>query len=355
MKVTIVGAGIFGISSAAALARRGHRVEVHEAGDRLPSERAASRDTSKVLRLEYGADSGLYAPRVAEALRRWRELEDQTSTRLVHRTGYLALTTDGSPAGFEATSHAWLVENGFASRVLERDELARSFPVLDTSAVAFATLSPDAGWLDPPRCVEALARVARGAGAEIRLGSRVEALDALEADAVLVAAGAWTPRLVPEGLDPLAVTRQHESFFRPGEPDRWADLPVWSYDVTTEGWYGLPLHPDGTLKIACHDPSRPADPEVDRAADPAEAGRIRAFTGRVLPGLDGCAETGRTCLYTMTDDGRFRIDAVPGRGGVFVATGGSGHGFKFGPLLGEWAADVVEGKPGRPEFRLGRR
>src|SRR5690606_17153925 len=136
----------------------------------------------------------------------------------------------------------------------------------------------------------------------------------------------------------------HEFFF----PARGSgpSLPAWSYDIATEGFYGFPPLADGRHKVALHRLGTAiVDPAAKPEPTPAERDEVIRFARERLPCLDASRATWRSCQYAMSQDGAFLFAPAPDRPGVFVAGCGSGHAFKFGPLLGEWAADLVEGKP----------
>jgi glycine/D-amino acid oxidase-like deaminating enzyme len=176
---------------------------------------------------------------------------------------------------------------------------------------------------------------------------------AVQADRVVVAAGAWTPQLLPELSDRLAAIGQPVFHLRPTDPSRFEPphfLP-WAADIAHTGWYGFPTI-DGVVKVAHHGRGRPVDPDGERHVDARDEERLRGFLESHLPELAGAPVVHRRlCLYCDTFDGDFLIDAHPNRPGVVVASGGSGHGFKFAPVLGRWAADAVEGRPVPPRLR----
>jgi glycine/D-amino acid oxidase-like deaminating enzyme len=359
MNVTIVGGGVYGVSAALALAARRHAVTLYEASD-LPGRDAASRDISKALRAGYGPDTPTYAPLVAQARARWLDLQARRGRTLYHECGHLALATNFRPGFFEHDGWAWLSAHGHPLERLDPAEAQRRFPALRCHGVAECLFDPLAGWLDPLEAIAALAAAAEDAGATLCAHAPVDDLAALGGDAVLLAAGAWAARLAPAGRVPVRPTRQHETFFRPADvaPLAGGRLPLWSLDLALQGWYGFPPAPGGVVKVACHLLGPDVDPDVARGGDEAEMRRTEAFVADRLPALRGAPRDGRACLYAMTTDGHFLFDALPplrpGGPRLFVAGGGSGHGFKFGPLLGEWAADLVEGAPVPAPFRAAR-
>jgi glycine/D-amino acid oxidase-like deaminating enzyme len=120
-------------------------------------------------------------------------------------------------------------------------------------------------------------------------------------------------------------------------------LPPWAADLSNTGWYGFPALADGTLKIANHGPGLRVDPEGGRDVAPGTVEQFRAFLAESLPELlDAPIAQTRTCLYCDTFDSDFWIDEDPQRQGLIVATGGSGHGFKFLPVIGGIVADLLE-------------
>jgi glycine/D-amino acid oxidase-like deaminating enzyme len=354
MNVGVVGAGIFGLSSALALARRGHRVTVF---DRAlpPVDDAASTDRTKALRFEYGAACPLYVPLVEEARTLWRALEIGAPAPLYLETGVLALAATWDESRHEWLSHNYLAEHGWLVELLSPAEAAQRFPQFAYDGIAAATWNPQGGYLRAADAVRATAAALREAGGVIVAPARVQGLDEsaesarvvvagggrFDFDAALVCAGAWFRALVPVRRDFVRPTRQAVTYYRPPGPVA-PGMPVWMHDLVESGWYGMPLD-DGVFKVARHRPGEPADPDAPREVPAAEAEESRAFVARALPGLDPSwyAED-RGCLYALTDDGNFVIDRVPERARTYVAGGGSGHGFKLGPAVGRLAADLVE-------------
>jgi glycine/D-amino acid oxidase-like deaminating enzyme len=178
----------------------------------------------------------------------------------------------------------------------------------------------------------------------------------LRAGTVLVAAGAWTPALLPNLGDVMWATAQPVVHFRVENPAAWQAprFPVWGADISRTGWYGFPALNDGTLKIANHGVGRRVHADDPRVVPPADVERFTAFVHEHLPALAGAPiVASRLCLYCDTFDGDFFIASDRERSGLVVAAGDSGHGFKFAPVLGALIADVIEEEPNRwaPRFR----
>jgi glycine/D-amino acid oxidase-like deaminating enzyme len=373
-RALVAGAGIFGVTAARELVRRGWRVTLLDA-DRAPAPRAASTDISKVIRREYGADLD-YLRLAAEAIEGWRRWNDEGPEPLYHEVGLLALageTLEGE--GYEAASYRSLQEAGCLPERLDADTVAARYPAWRMAPYRAAFFHAAAGWAESGRVVARLLALARDEGVEVREGDGVAALlerhgrvagvrtaagVELLADHVVVAAGVWSARLlsVEWGMWPTAHPVFH---LRPREPELFAPdrFPVFMADVAKTGWYGFPLHPrEGVVKVARHARGRRVDADAARELLADDEAELRAFLRQSLPALADAPLFGaRTCFYCDTGDGHFWIDRDPSRPGVTLASGGSGHAFKFAPCLGVLIADAVEGvdNPWLPRFRWRRR
>jgi glycine/D-amino acid oxidase-like deaminating enzyme len=358
----IVGAGIFGVTAALELRRRGWSVTLCDPGP-LPHPDAASTDISKAVRMDYGTD-GLHADLAAEALAGWDDWNRTWEEPPFHPDGFLVLAGETmQPGGFEHDSFVTLRARGYPLERLSPAELRRRFPAWRTNRYPDGYFNPRAGWAESGRVVERLIREARASGVALREGirferlcehgSRVAGIDAADgetiaADHVLVAAGAWTPTLLPHLADVMWATGHPVLHFQPANADRYRAprFAVWAADIGTTGWYGFPAIADGRLKIGNHGPGIRIDPRAPRQVPAGWEARTRDFLSGTIPDLAAAplVET-RLCLYCDTWDGNFWIDHDPEREGLIVAAGDSGHGFKFAPLLGRLIADVIERNP----------
>jgi glycine/D-amino acid oxidase-like deaminating enzyme len=363
-RTIVVGGGAFGFAAALELRRRGHAVVLVEAGE-IPYEHASSTDISKMVRMDYGAD-GFYAELAERALARWDVWNTEAPRPLYHQDGFLLLAGDPMrPGGFEHDSYELLVGRGHPLERLDAAGLSARFPAWSGERYPEGYFNPRAGWAESGATVVWMAERARAAGIDVRpetplsrllsSGSRVTGIetaagDLLEADRVILATGAWTLKLLPE-LDGLMwETAQTVLHFRPADPAEFRPprFAPWGADIANTGWYGFPATDDGIVKVANHGAGWRLDPDAPRRIDPGEEERFREFFRECLPALlDAPLSHGRICLYCDTWDGNFWIDRHPDRPGLFVAAGGSGHGFKFAPVLGEIVADLVEDRPNR--------
>jgi glycine/D-amino acid oxidase-like deaminating enzyme len=380
-RVVVVGAGVMGAWTALWLGRRGHDVtllDAHGAGSSL----ATSGDETRVTRSAHGRDT-FYPRWQRRALAAWRELEAKLRQPLFLPTGVLWLA--GPDDEVEATSLAALRELGIPAERLSPEEVAARWTPFATEGLAWALHEPEAGVLMARRAVVACLDEARRAGVAIvrarclpprdvdaaggRL-ARVRLADgtSLEADAFVFAAGPWLPALLPEQLGGgrLAVTRQEVVYLAPPAGDDRFDagrLPTWvDYRSAV---YGLPSIEGRGMKVAPDRRGPIIDPDaVDRRLSDEAVAEVRTFLARRMPEMAGrpVAE-GRVCQYESTPDAHFVIDRHPGWDNAWLVGGGSGHAFKHGPAIGEYAAALAAGDqaaadglgPGDGRFALGER
>jgi glycine/D-amino acid oxidase-like deaminating enzyme len=365
----VVGAGVFGAAAALELRRRGHAVWLLDPAP-LPNPRGATADVSKFVRMDYGADD-LYTDLAEESLARWDAWNARAGERLYVESGLAVMRRDAmGPGGFEYESFVRLERRGVAVRRMSPEALARRFPAWTAERYADGYFNPRAGWAASALALSRLLDEARAAGVDIREGARLTGFlergsrvagvrtvpdGELEADHVVVAAGAWTPQLVPHLADRLWVSAQPICYFRVAEPAEFQPprFSCWTADISRTGWYGFPALDDGTVKVANHGPGRRVDPDGSREVAVEDVERCRAFLSETFPGLAGAPlVASRTCLYCDSWDGNFYVDHDPDRPGLVVAAGDSGHGFKFAPVLGELIADVLERRPNRYAARF---
>ena len=375
MKVSVVGAGIFGMGSALELRSRGHEVTLFEQG-RVPYENASSTDVAKAIRrVNYSPDQP-YIELVERSGHKWREWQQKLGGSFYYQVGHLGIYAESEldPGGDSLRSMKFLERERDEFRFLSSKEAHERFPqfAFDDSDERFIYDSWG-GYLDSGRAVGDLSRLAKSEGVllkeharvvglhETSDGVHVETRDERAAfDRVVVAAGPWVGRLLPAISDGIMVSRQQMAFFRPLNPAIFqaGTMPVWSIHPKLEGWYGFPLLADGTLKVASDMVGEEVDSDVERQNTPEFIESVREFVARRFPEMAmGEFLGGRSCLYSNTPDGHFVIDWAPGMTRTLVAGGGSGHGFKFGGSVGEVVADALEEKanPLGDLFRMGDR
>jgi glycine/D-amino acid oxidase-like deaminating enzyme len=370
--VVVVGGGVFGAAAGLTLAQRGHRVRLLDPGP-LPHPLASSTDISKVIRMDYGADV-FYMDLMERALDGWRRWNRDWPRPLFHETGFLLLTRGPmQPGEFEYESFRLLNERGHAPIRLTDADLRERFPVWAEGGYDDGYFNPEAGWAESGQVVARLIELAIQAGVEVQPGVPVTAMieragrvagielgggETVQAETVVVAAGAWTPSLLPWLSNRMWAVGQPVLHFKIDPSERFTPpkFVPWAADISRTGWYGFPVLEDGTLKIANHGPGLRFDPDAERRVSPDAEPMFRQFLSASLPALAGAPLAGsRVCLYCDTWDGDFYLAADPERPGLVVASGGSGHGFKFAPVLGDLIADAVEGRPNPDLARFGWR
>jgi sarcosine oxidase len=316
MKVAVVGAGVMGGAAAWALRERGAEVEVYEQFE-LDNTRGSSHGRTRVFRVAY---PDVYWVRLAqEAYAGWRDLERQAGAELLGLYGLVELAPD--PA---LTSARALEECGVEYRM--PSEVEGIVVPSGWTAVHVA----DAGVVYADR-----ARHAFLDGVDVRTNTRIESLDDVDADAVVVTAGAWIGRLV-DGLD-VRVTRETVVYFRHTGPL----LPSVA-DIGAGGSHEMyALHdPVHGLKAGAHHSGAETDPDETGKPDPAIVERTAAWVAERFPGVDPEPVETDTCVYTTTPDHAFVLER---RGRVVVGSACSGHGFKFAPAVGRRLAALALG------------
>jgi glycine/D-amino acid oxidase-like deaminating enzyme len=366
--VVVVGGGVFGAASALELSTRGWRVTLLDP-HALPYDGASSTDVSKLVRMDYGSDS-FYHELAEAALEGWDRWNADWPRRPYHEDGLLVLSHGPMlPGGFEHESWRVLGSRGHATQRLSLDARIERFPAWRSARYSDGYFNPRAGWAESALVVEQLLDHARAAGVTVQrdgLGALVERHGRVEgivtasgakllADVVLVCAGAWTPALLPWLSDRMWTTAQPVLHMQAPDPDafRAPVFPPWAADIAGTGWYGFPATADGRVKIGHHGMGERVDPAARGEVSEAHVARTRAFLRESLPDLaEAPVALRRVCLYCDTFDGDFLIDHDPDRDGLVVAGGGSGHAFKFAPVLGPLIADVVERRANRwaPRF-----
>ena len=356
-RATVVGAGVFGAWIAYALNQRGWQVTLIDQHGPANS-RASSGGETRIIRSGYG-DLSLYARWARESLGEWLALERRSGERLFTRTGALFIARNTS--WLDQTEET-LRRERIPCRRLSPENLARRLPQLRFDDASGAVFEPEAGVLFARRSVQALVRmiVANGVEQVTAREDPTTLINRTAADVVVFAAGAWLPQLFPNVLQSAIFPTRQEVFFfgtQPGDSRfSLSDLPAWvAFD---DGIYGLPDLEGRGAKVAIDAHGDSIDPErAERVVDPAVITRVREILRRRVPALaDAPLLETRVCQYENTTNGHLLIDRLPEHERVWIAGGGSGHGFKHGPMIGRYVADLIEGtiEP-EPVFRLAGR
>jgi len=363
--ILIIGGGIFGITSAVELAKRKYKVTLINP-DTIPHHLAASTDITKAVRMEYGSDKEYF--KMAEiCINRLHEWNDLFKEEIYNEVGFLMLCKDKLESvahTYEMDSYKNLIEAGYTTQRLNSASISENFPAINPELYIDGNLNPKAGYVKSGRLVEKLADYARSLGVNIIQGQTAHKFivdkghltavktregETYQSGHTIVAAGANTPFLLPE-LQPYMKATGHPVFWL--KPTNIAHLtpphlPVFTADISNSGWYGFPMTSEhGVVKVAKHTNGLDVHPyHDDRQITDAEVIDMRNFLKSSIPSLSSAPLVfTRRCLYMDTLDGHFWIDNHPEIQGLSVSSGGSGHGLKMAPLLGEMTADVVEVK-----------
>ena len=353
--VVVIGAGAFGAWTAHHLAGAGAQVTLVDAYG-PGNSRSSSGDESRILRCGYGPDE-IYSRFARRSRELWRELEARHDSGLPlwHQCGMLWTATADDPYLVETLA---TLENGkYPVERLDPGLLHSRYPQFDTQDVARAILEPDAGVLMARRSTQALTaeltrqgvRVVRGRAVASSTGSmrnlRLADGTLLPADCFVFACGAWLPSVFPELLgQKITPTRQVVMYFgTPPGDERFtaAHMPAW-IDFGT-GMYTIPDLEGRGLKVGIDTHGARFDPDSgDRTIDAQSVETARAWLRGRIPALaDAPLVESRVCQYENTSNGDFLIDRHPDHANVWIAGGGSGHGFKHGPAVGEYVTRLV--------------
>jgi sarcosine oxidase len=352
--VIVIGLGAMGSAALFHLARRGRRVLGLEQFD-VPHDRGSSHGLTRIIRLAY-YEHPSYVPLLRRAYELWHELERLAGVTLLQTTGSI----DAGPPG------SAVVEGSLRScdlhdlphEVLTSAELTARFPGYRLPRETVAVLQPQGGFLLPELCISHHLIAAQASGAEVHGQERVVEWEPTprgvvvttehgeyEADKLIVSAGAWIGKLVPQLRDLAVPERQVLAWMQPlraesFQPERF---PVFNLVVDEGRYYGFPVVDILGFKVGrYHHRQEVVDPDtLDRDCHPEDERLLRSFTERYFPDAAGPTTAMQTCMFTNTPDEHFVLDLLPAHPQVIVASPCSGHGFKFASVVGEILADLA--------------
>jgi len=364
----IVGAGVFGAWIARCLQQSGASVVLVDAYGPANS-RSSSGGETRVIRMGYGPDE-LYTRMAQRSFPAWEELEVQVGAELIHRTGVLWLSNDSDE--YTTAMQEVFSRNQIRCERLEAATLRQSYPQLAFDDVTWGLLEPQSGLLMARRAVQLLVFDLEKSGMSLlhakvlapHAKGRVDELRTENGQAIpggqfIFAGGPWLPKLFPELLSDRIFPSRQEVFFL-GTPSgdrsfRPPNMPVWLYHRHPDIPYALPDIEGRGFKIAFDRHGPTIDPDSEqRLVAPESLVGLREFLGRHIPRLkDAPILETRVCQYENTWNGDFLIDRHPGYENVWLVGGGSGHGFKHGPAIGEYMCDLLLGRGvAEPRFSL---
>ncbi|MEO8460179.1 MAG: FAD-dependent oxidoreductase [Dokdonella sp.] len=364
--VVVVGSGTFGAWTAHALRSTGQSVLLLDAFGPAHS-RASSGGESRVIRMGYGHDA-LYTRLSLRSLESWKALAQRTRKSLFQQTGMLWLA--GKDDGYVDQTRETLVALGVEHAALSVDEVSKRFPQIATDGIGWALWEPNSGALMARQAVQALVADDMQDGLEYRIASvippktagRLPRLatthgDSVSAGTFVFACGAWLARLFPELLGQrIFPTRQEVFFFAPPPGDASFSapaMPAWFHHPSLV--YGIPDLENRGFKVSVDRHGPAFDPDSGSRVVSAEGlATAREFVARTFPKLANAPLTeARVCQYENTANGDFILDRHPHFDNVWIGGGGSGHGFKHGPAVGEYLAGrIADSVDPEPRFAL---
>jgi sarcosine oxidase len=365
--VVVIGAGVFGAWTAWHLAQRKKKVLVLDAYGAAHS-RASSGGETRIIRMSYATDE-IYTRWSQRSLVQWKELSAATGQQLFRQTGVLWM--EGEDIGRLRDSQAALERCGIAHEIMENAALTKRYPQVNFDGVTRALLEPGSGVLMARRGAQTVIAESQKNAVDFRIAhvktpegtGPLETIQTSEGEIIsagqfVFACGPWLGKVFPELLGQrIFPTRQEVFFFgAPAGDERFkpAALPTWLFN--NDEVYGMPDIESRGLKVARDTHGERVDPDTQsRLASTDGADWARTYVAFRFPALKNAPITEtRVCQYENTSNGDFLIDRHPDMPNVWLAGGGSGHGFKHGPALGEYLAGQICGEEtAEPRFSLG--
>lgn len=374
--IAVIGAGAFGGWTALQLLERGAAVTLLDAWG-PGNSRASSGGETRVMRGTYGPDQP-YTEMASRALKLWQKYERRWRRQFLHRSGVLWMAS-GKDDAFESGSVRRLRAAKIKFQELSSPQMKKRWPQINFEGIQWGIFEPECGYLDARASCQAVVEAFVRAGGRYRqlavLPAGLEADDAgnkplqsialsdgsrIKVDGYVFACGPWLGKLFPHTIGELVQATKQDVFFfgTPAGDDRFTDanLPVWA-DHRGRFRYGIPGRDLRGFKIADDTRGPSFDPtDGERVITPETLGDIREYVGFRFPALkDAPLVETRVCQYEQTPDGHFIIDRHPSMENVWLVGGGSGHGFKHGPAVGEMIAELIlKGRQPEAIWQLGR-
>ena len=369
--IAVIGAGAFGGWTALHLLERGARVTLLDAWG-PGNSRSSSGGETCVMRGTYGPDQP-YTKLAARALKLWEKYERRWKQRFLHRSGVLWMAARRDDT-FERGSVAMLRAAKMKYRELSAAQMKKRWPQINFEGIEWGIFEPDCGYLDARASCQAVVEAFVALGGRYRqIAVPADGLEArpmrgltlsdgsrLKADCYVFACGPWLGKLFPSAIgDLIQPTKQDVFFFGPpagndGFDDR--HLPVWA-DHRGRFRYGIPGSDRRGFKIADDTRGPIFDPtNGERVVSQETLNDIREYVSFRFPALKNAPLIeSRVCQYEQTSDSHFIIDRHPAMDKVWLVGGGSGHGLKHGPVIGEMTAELIlKDREPRPIWRLAR-
>ena len=353
MKIIVVGAGIMGLSVAWALQRDGHQITVYEQGQ-IPNHLGSSVDQHRLIRFPYGERLG-YTRMVLDAYQAWEQLWQDIDTKLYVQTGTLVIPGAGVDESWAHLSAATLEQLDLPMRWLNADQLKINFPLFSFNDIENALYLDSGGVLLAERIIKALSQHLSNRGVNFQTQSRICEVDTerarvvlanrkiVDADILIITAGPWVNRLLPDFCQRVTLSRQVVVYLEPSASlvAKWASVPMIIDVDPLRGFYLVPTVLGTQIKVGANKFTLTGEPDSERVAGEAEKLAIYKLCQRRLENFNQYhLKGGRTCFCTVAPQERFIIEP---KGSAWIMSGFSGHGFKFGPLFGLALAKTIAG------------
>jgi sarcosine oxidase len=362
--IIVVGAGAMGSATIYHLASRGLKVLGLDQFE-VPHDRGSSHGLTRIIRLAY-FEHPSYVPLLRRAYQLWRDLERAAGEQLLHITGSI-------DAGeiFEGSLRSCQLHS-IPHEVLTSTELSARFPACRLPPGTMALYQPEGGLLTPEACISAHLNLAKHRGAEVHTGEQVlgwretsngvevrTAAGTYHADRLVVTAGAWVSKLVPQLTKVAVPERQVVIWLQPLRPELFAvgNFPVFNLKLKGSHYYGFPEHNGPGFKFGRYHHRREiVDPDtMERDANAEDEKLLRGFAETYFPLGAGPTLKMQTCIFTNTPDEHFILDFLTESRRVIIGSPCSGHGFKFSSVIGEILADLVQKGETRHDIALHQR
>ena len=366
--VSVIGAGAFGGWAALYLLRAGYTVTLVDAWG-AGNSRSSSGDETRVIRSTYGSNK-LYFDLNVRALQLWKENEVRFGKKLFHNAGVIWFCyKEKTPVVDDSIPFA--KAHRMEYRYLSPKEINKIYPIVNTEDLHHAWLDPFGGYLMAKQSCQAVhERFIKEGGnfiqAHVKPGKvtseKMESIqlsngETLTSDAYLFSCGSWLSQIFPEALTNVITCTKQEAYYF-GVPSSHAaafdQFPAWIDADGKDHYYGIPGNSNRGFKIGVDKHGIKFDPtHGERLADQQVLADARKFIEHRFPPLKGAPLVeNRVCPYENSPDGNFIFDLLPGTKNTLVLGGGTGHGFKHGPALGEWVAETFLGKKDLHQFRI---
>jgi glycine/D-amino acid oxidase-like deaminating enzyme len=359
--IAVIGAGAFGGWTALHLLERGARVTLLDAWG-PGNSRSSSGGETRIMRGTYGPDQP-YTELAARSLKLWQKYERRWKRTFLHRTGVLWMVSDRSKnndEAFERGSIEMLEQARMKFEELSVAKMKKRWPQINFAGIRWGIFEPECGYLEARASCQAVVGAFIAQGGEYRQGEvlpdgleistlrslKLSGNSKLKADIYIFACGPWLGKLFPKTIGSLIRPTKQDVFFfgTPAGDNRFTDshLPVWA-NHRDRFIYGIPGNDHRGFKVA-DDTRGPAfDPTSgERIISKNTLRTVRDYVAFRFPALKNAPLIeSRVCQYEQTRDGNFILDRHPRLENVWLLGGGSGHGFKHGPAIGEMMAELI--------------